>query len=441
MRPRYHFAARANWLSDPNGLVHHAGEWHMFYQYNPLGEDWGHMAWGHATSRDLASWTEHAPALVEDERFMIFSGSAVIDRSNSAGFGKEAMVAIYTGAVEAPNKHQAQCLGWSNDNGRTWTKFAGNPVLDRGMADFRDPNVTWHAASGRWIMVVVLSEEDRAVLYRSANLRDWEELSDIPAPPAPGHLWECPLLVELPVEGSGETLWMFKVDLISGAPGSGALYLLGSFDGERFVPDGEWRAVDAGSDFYAAIAWHEPRDNRDRPCWIGWMGNHAYQRALPLQGWRGAMSLPRRLSLRRGEMGLRLAQEVEPACRALFGPDRRIDATGAPVAIPAAARIVIDGSAGSWFLRLSDETGRTIGISRKGSRISIRRCDPVTPGLDIGREASITAGSAVELWLDAGSLELFADQGAIAMTLQHRIDPRSLRMEADCSVALAGLAG
>lgn len=440
MRPRYHYAPAANWLSDPNGLVHHAGVWHMFYQYNPLGEDWGHMAWGHATSTDLATWIELPPALLEDDRHMIYSGSAVVDRANSAGFGADAIVAVYTGAREHPVKHQAQCLAWSGDGGKVWTKFAANPVLDRGLADFRDPNVIWHEATARWIMVVVLSEEDRALLYASPNLRDWTQLSQIALPGVPGHLWECPLLIELPVEGCAQTRWLFKVDVLSGAPGSGACYVAGTFDGERFAPDGDWHLADLGSDFYAAIAWHAPRDARGRPCWIGWMGNHGYQRKLPLQGWRGAMSLPRRLSLRPGEGGMTLVQEIEPSCAALFGPLRLLLPERGGTDIPAAARLRLDAAGEDWSLAVTGEAGRSIRLSASPGRLTVIRRDAVTPELDAVYDAAFDPHSPIDLWIDVGSIELLANGGALSLTLQHRLDAETLRLETDRAIAIAALA-
>lgn len=442
LQPRYHYAPAANWLSDPNGLVHQAGEWHMFYQYNPHGEEWGHMSWGHATSPDLAHWQEHAPALLEDERHMIYSGSAIIDRNGTAGFGRDAMIAIYTGCEHAPAKRQVQCLAWSNDKGRNWSKYSGNPVLDRGLADFRDPNVIWHEASGQWVMTVALSEENRAVLYGSANLRDWKELSEIPTLGAPGHLWECPMLIELPVLGERDTRWIFKVDILSGARGSGALYLVGQFDGQRFMPEGGWEVADMGTDFYAAIAWHEPRDDLGRPCWIGWLANHAYQRQLPRQGWRGAMSLPRRLSLRREGARLLLVQQVEPSCAGLFGPLRKYDLSAGSAAIPVASRLQLDGGLRHWTLQLAGEAGRTLTLARSPEALAVTRKDPVTPALDSFAECAIRSTAPVELWLDTGSLEILADYGASAMTLQHRLGTETLVLQAEGpgSVELAGLA-
>ena len=423
MRPTYHFAPAANWLSDPNGLVHFADEWHLFYQYNPHGEDWGHMSWGHAVSRDLAQWEELAPALLEDERHLIFSGSAVIDHGNTSGLGEAAMVALYTGATLGAAAHQGQCLAWSNDCGRNWHKLAENPVLDIGKADFRDPNVFWHAATGRWIMVVVLSAENRALIYCSRDLRTWEELSAIEGTGAPGEIWECPLLIELPIEGGG-TSWLFKVDVLSGAPGSGALYKTGSFDGANFTPDqaGQWLLADGGADFYAAIAWHDPRDEQGRPLWIGWMGNHAYQGKLPALGWRGAMSVPRRISLRRHNDRLCLVQEVEIASTAGIAT-ARLDQKD----IAMVSHLSLPGA--QFSLQLRDADGRELLVERETSLLRVTRVDPANSFLTAQRELPLGAGQPVEVWLDDGSIEIFGEQGAVALTMQHRMAGKRLALD------------
>ncbi len=415
MRPQYHYAATANWLSDPNGLVHWNDEWHLFYQYNPDGEYWGNMSWGHAVSRDLHEWEELPPALTGDALGMIFSGSAVIDHANSAGLGAGAMVAIYTSASDDPQR-QAQSLAWSNDHGRSWHKYAGNPVLDIGLADFRDPNVFWHEPSARWIMVVALSALNSAAIYASSDLKAWEQLSDISGGDAPGEIWECPLLIELPVEGEAATRWLFKVDVLRGAPGSGALYRTGTFDGTQFRADPQgWLALDGGTDFYAAIAWHEPRDEAGRPLWIGWLGNHAYQGHLPLQGWRGAMSLPRRLSLRRFGQSFRLRQEV---------PETVV--SGVTVAdlgqatVPAAARIELPGDR-DFKLRIEAAEDRILQVERRASLLLVTRRDPALPYLDTVQQLELNGPGSIEVWLDVGSLELLANQGCAALSVQHRL--------------------
>ena len=416
MRPQYHYAAAANWLSDPNGLVFHQGEWHLFYQYNPQGEDWGHMSWGHAVSRDLASWEELPVALEEDERGMIFSGSAVIDQTNTAGFGAGAMVALYTNAAEEATPHQSQYLAWSTDNGRTWHKYAGNPVLDIGAPDFRDPNVFWHAPSARWIMVAVLANSNRALIFASHDLKQWDEYSVVHGHGAPGEVWECPLLIELPIDGEQQARWLFKVDVLRGAPGSGALYCTGTFDGIRFVPDPDgWQVADMGRDFYAGVAWHQPRDDQGRPLWIGWIGNHAYQGSLPRQGWRGAMSLPRRMSLRRQDGGLRLRQEVAAeavgALPLTVLTDHRIGQS---------ARIELPGDQ-PLALTLADGEGRMLRIERRGDAIEVTRHDPGGLYFSAVQTARIAGDAPIQVWLDMGSLEVLGADGCCAITLQHRL--------------------
>ena len=431
MRPRFHYAARANWLSDPNGLVHHNGHWHMAYQYNPQGEDWGHMAWGHAVSPDLVCWTELPPALVEHDGVMIYSGSAVIDHANTAGFGRDAMVAIYTAANHAAQR-QTQCLAFSTDHGQHWTHYAGNPVLDLGLADFRDPNVFWHQATSRWIMAVVLSTENNAAIYTSPDLRSWTLASTITTDGAPGHLWECPLLIELPVEGTNDTRWLFKVDVLSGAPGSGALYRTGRFDGVRFIADGPWQVVDHGSDFYAAIAWHSPRDAAGRPVWIGWMGNHAVQAHLPLQGWRGAMSVPRRLSLVDADEGYRLCQRVEPAVLSAFTPAQSLALDIAPVDLGPGLITAMTGT-----LALEDGAGRRLEIRRDAHGVAVTRRDPVTPELNADARALLPSEAELTVLIDHGSIELLSGDSTLCLTLQHRLAGSTWRASADRALTVA----
>jgi len=433
VRPTYHYTPAANWLSDPNGLVFADGEWHLFYQYNPHGEQWGHMAWGHAVSRDLVAWEELAPALLEDDGHQIFSGSAVVDAAGVAGFGEGALVAAYTGAAHDGSR-QVQCLAHSNDSGRSWTKYPGNPILDRGIADFRDPNIFWHGPSTQWIMVVALSAEDRALVYGSRDLKAWTELSSIGPHLGCGRVWECPLLIELPVEGESESRWLFKVDLLHDGPGSGAIGVIGSFDGRDFVAEGNWRLLDQGRDFYAAIGWHEPRDNAGRPAWIGWIGNHSYQAALPMRGWRGAMSLPKRLSLRRApDGGLVVVQSVDDAVISLLGDRRAIIAGDQRVAW--ASRMTIE--AGRWSLALIDDAGDSVTIESDGTGLSLCRAAGISPAYDAVIALGAFGGRATRLWLDGSTLELEADEGASWASFQHLLTSRTLtlRFATDSGVA------
>ena len=239
MRPGFHFTAEKNWLNDPNGLVYHDGEWHLFYQFNPFGDTWGHMSWGHAVSRDLLAW-EHLPvAIPEKDGIMAFSGSALVDHANTSGFGTKdspPMVAIYTGHREG---RQDQRLAYSTDKGRTWTMFDGNPVLDIEKADFRDPKVFWHAPTKRWVMAVALSIERKISFYASPDLKKWEHLSDFGPAGAVKGIWECPDLFEVPIDGTNQERWVLNINLgdHSVAGGSGAQYFTGTFDGKAFTAD------------------------------------------------------------------------------------------------------------------------------------------------------------------------------------------------------------
>lgn len=427
MRPAYHFTPKANWLSDPNGLVHDGSVWHMFYQYNPQGEDWGNMSWGHCISHDLAHWQELDPAILADDRRHVFSGSAIIDHRNSAGFGNDAMIALYTAAATGDPQHQAQALAYSGDSGESWTDYAANPVLDLAMADFRDPYVFWHAPSAAWVMVVVKSNEQLAQLYRSSDLKSWELASEIPTGSAPGEIWECPTLVELPVGTGAATRWLLKVDVLKGAPGSGAIYLTGGFDGHVFRPDSPtWQAVDHGRDFYAAIAWNGPRDAAGRPAWIGWMGNHAYQHALPKRGWRGVMSLPRRLSLVDQGDGLKLAQAVEPSVADLFGNPSALVSKG----MPAASRIVIGGIFSGEFA-IGDGANSHFSIRSEGDQWRITRSDAGLPFLDAQTTIERTDGLGLAIWVDRETIEVMSMDGTTCASFQHRPAGALLRVETD----------
>jgi sucrose-6-phosphate hydrolase SacC (GH32 family) len=241
-RPQFHFTPEKNWMNDPNGLVFYEGEYHLFYQYNPFGNQWGHMSWGHAVSPDMVHW-QHLPlALPEADGVMIFSGSAVVDWNNSSGFGKNGkppMVAIYTGCRADSDGVQFECIAYSNDKGRTWTKYAGNPVINRNSKDFRDPKVQWYAPTKSWIMTVSLSAEHKVCFYGSQNLKDWTLLSQFGPAGATGGVWECPDLFELPVPGTDEKRWVLAVNINPGsiAGGSGGQYFIGQFDGTKFTPD------------------------------------------------------------------------------------------------------------------------------------------------------------------------------------------------------------
>jgi len=241
-RPQFHYTPAKNWMNDPNGLVYYKGEYHLFYQYNPFGSQWGHMSWGHAVSRDLVHWRELPVAIPEMGDEMVFSGSAVVDKANTSGLGTKAnppMVAIYTAARPGS---QAQALAYSTDRGRTFKRYSGNPVLDIGSGEFRDPKVFWYAPEHEWRMVVSKALEHKIAIYSSPNLKQWTHLSDFGPANATGGAWECPDLFPLKVDGSRrKTKWVMIVNVNPGgiAGGSGAQYFVGDFDGTTFHADNE----------------------------------------------------------------------------------------------------------------------------------------------------------------------------------------------------------
>lgn len=290
------------------------GEYHLFFQYNPHGDRWGHMSWGHAVSRDLVTW-EELPLAIPETEVMAFSGSAVIDWKNSSGFGrggKPAMVAIFTG-FDPKTKNQSQYVAYSNDRGRTFTRYG--KVLDIGSTEFRDPKVFWHAGTSRWVMIAVVATDKKAVIYSSPDLKNWTHESDFgPTPSARSINWECPDLFELPVENgrAGEKRWVLSVSQGDNGPdgGSGGQWFVGSFDGHRFTLDPGWENsphwADLGADFYAAASWTEVPDGRR--IWIGWATDLRYAHAIPTYPSHGLMTVARTLSLQREGDDWRIAQ-------------------------------------------------------------------------------------------------------------------------------------
>lgn len=289
-RPQIHFTPAKNWMNDPNGMVYVDGTYHLFYQYNPQGNGWGNMSWGHATSTDLIHWKEQAVALTRDELGDIFSGSAVIDKDNTAGFGAGAMVALYTSASGA----QQQSLAYSTDGGVNFTRYSGNPVIKNNDDNLRDPKVFWHADSKQWVMALAKGWAKGVELYGSSDLKNWHHLSTfvINLPGRPNFQWECPDLIQF------GNKWVLIVSVNPGGPilGSGMMYFVGDFDGKEFKADALdyplW--LDYGMDNYAGVTWSNTGDRR---IMIGWMNNWNYAGDVPCSPWRSAMTLPRELKL------------------------------------------------------------------------------------------------------------------------------------------------
>ncbi len=447
-RPALHYAPPYGWMNDPNGLSFVDGRYHLYFQYNPLDVDFGDIGWGHAVSDDLTEWETWPVAIEPEPDQLIFSGSLVNDVRGTSPLCEpdqepSCLIAVYTTNRQTPDGAiQTQDLAVSDRAGIEFTKFDGNPVLDLGSADFRDPKVFWHDATERWIMVVVLPIERQVVLFGSTDLVGWEELSRFGPTGAVDGIWECPDLFPAPVTDAGpdgaREKWVMKVDLNPGhvAGGSGGQYFLGDFDGTTFTPDEPDaplpRWVDWGQDFYCATTFHAGADGEGRPLWLGWMNNWSYATELPTFPWRGSMTIPRRIELTTGTDGRlaltqRIADEVlEGAADAVAldsvadsgdsgGDDRR--------GLAASFLLEIDvPRAGRAALQLLDTDANVLAevvFDADADTVQIIRPADTNAGPDgfAGATPSAPLGTGTVLALvDRASVEVFADDGRTSIT-------------------------
>lgn len=430
-RPAFHFAPQRNWMNDPNGLVYDRGLWHLYFQYNPEGSDWGNMSWGHATSVDLQHWTEHPVALRYRGGEQIFSGSIV---ATPARDETTLLTAYYTSAYS--DEHQAQSMATSRDGGYTWEPDAGNPVLDRGSRAFRDPKVVRYTdgeGGSRWIMAAVEADDRQVLFYSSRDLRTWEYLSSFGPLGDTGVVWECPDLVPLAVDGDPSRLrWVL---LLSTNPvgdeanpeGSSMSYVVGRFDGVAFTADAaELVRLDHGRDFYAGVTFDSAPDGG--AIMLGWMNNWRYAGVFPSAPWRGAMSLPRRLSLRTVGGAPRLVQQppsfvhehlADAASVTVFGASRPFG-----FALSGSSLLELEwepSSTGSLRLQLRGDADALVGlehdassnvlrITRGGSAMAAVHPDfPSTSTIALPRDGR--GVTRLLLSLDGPLLEVFADDG------------------------------
>jgi levanbiose-producing levanase len=460
-RPRLHYTPQHNWMNDPNGLVYENGRYHLFYQYNPFGNEWGNMSWGHASSTDLIHWHEQPVAMYANDKEEIFSGSIVADTRNTSGLGPAGvtpLVALYTSAYRAGSGHapgtQAQSLAYSLDHGATWHPYAHNPVLtlEPESKQFRDPKVSWYEPGHYWLMTTVVADAQVVKLYRSDDLIHWSFLSDFSLPNIPhsGALWEMPELVALPLDGDPNRIkWVMIVGVNpwSIAGGSGTMYFVGEFDGRTFTADdaapagsdpSRFHWLDHGADFYAAGTFSGAPDAR--PVAIAWMDNWDYAAKTPTSPWRGAMTLPRELALKTIDGEPRLISPpaatfdtwadgwptthlgdvtVESSTQALSakvrGTAQRIKLTLVPQGAARAGIVVrrsADGTIGTRIVY--DAIQRTLTLDRSQSG-------------DSDFSAAFSARHIVnlpirggrlplEIVVDRGSVEVFADGGRATMT-------------------------
>ena len=440
-RPQLHFSPKEKWTNDPNGLVYFQSTWHLFFQYYPGDIIWGPMHWGHATSKDLVHWRQQPVALYPDSLGYIFSGSAVVDSNNTSGFGKKGripLVAIFTqhdpvGEKNGSNTFQNQSIAYSLDNGRTWTKYIGNPVLKNpGITDFRDPNVCWYRPGKKWIMT--LATKDRVTFYASADLKSWKKQSEFGQDlGAHGGVWECPDL--FPLRLGKATYWVLLVSTNPGGPngGSGTQYFIGQFDGKKFYPaDNTVRWIDYGPDDYAGITWN---NTGERKVFLGWMSNWTYASQLPTTTWRNAMTLPRELSLRRLDGGIYLCSAPVKELKSLAGVSKVLKEVTIDSITDLSSRV--DCSSGlykltlkgtglkDFFITFSNVKGEqmVVGYELASNRWYIdRSLSGVTDfNHEFPRKYFAPRPSAAGEWdltivMDASSLELFADKGLTVMS-------------------------
>ena len=334
-RPNFHFTPQKNWMNDPNGMFYLNGKYHLYFQYYPEDNVWGPMHWGHAISEDLVQWKEQPIAIFPDSLGYIFSGSAVVDHENRSGFGKDGIapvIAIYTyHDIEKEKKgdldFQSQAIAYSLDEGQTFTKYSGNPVIpNSGIKDFRDPKVTWDASREQWVMV--LATYEKTLFYTSKNLKDWDFASSFgEGVGAHGGVWECPDFIPMQVENSEEIKWVLLQSLNPGHinGGSGTQYFIGDFDGTNFTMDQKFAQdvetekaiwLDYGRDNYAGVTWSNVPESDGRTLFIGWMSNWDYALVVPTNGWRSAMTASRELKLTKSNDAYRLTSNpVEELAR------------------------------------------------------------------------------------------------------------------------------
>lgn len=440
-RPYYHQSPEYGWMNDPNGMVYVDGIWHLFYQWNPYGSKWQNMTWGHATSTDLINWDQHGAAIVPDGLGSIFSGSCVIDRNNTAGFGKDAVIALYTSAAAS----QIQSLAYSNDNGDTFTPYKGNPILTLE-SEARDPNMFWNEETKEWNLILAHALDYEMLLFTSPNLKDWTLQSAFgKGLGCQDGVWECPDLFELPVDGSDKKKWVVICNINPGGPfgGSATQYFIGDFDGKKFVADTDVNGnvptkwMDFGKDHYATVSWSDTPKNRRTV--IGWMSNWQYAADVPTTQFRSANTLPRECELFSQPDGqIYLASVPSPELNALRGKvvassgKKTLSKKAADFNLPAeknaACEIVAEVDArnasevnftisnpkGNKFVMTYDVKEHTISCDRRES--GIVNFSENFPAVTVAPTFEQNGKISLRIFLDSSSVELFTNNGKSVQT-------------------------
>lgn len=412
-RPVYHHTPAWGWMNDPNGMFYKDGVWHLYFQYNPYGSQWENMTWGHSTSTDLIHWTFQGAPIEADAWGTIFSGSAVVDHNNTAGFGKGAVVAMYTSAGE----NQTQSIAYSNDNGQTFTKYDGNPVLTSNTPDYRDPHVFWNEDIKRWNMI--MAEGQHMDIYSSADLKEWKLESQFGAEYGNhGGVWECPDLMKMKVRGTDQYKWMLLCNINPGGPfgGSATQYFVGQFDGHKFTCESapevtKW--MDYGKDHYATVTFDNAPDGRRVA--MAWMSNWQYANQVPTMQFRSANSVPRDLDLYEYEgqtyCGVTPSPELA-AARPKKATKTLTEACEMVVTLKGNATITLANDKGEQVVMTYDEKSRTFAMDRtkSGQKEFSDDFAALTVAPVHGKM------SQLRLFIDRSSIEAFDADGKMAMT-------------------------
>ena len=412
-RPVYHHTPAWGWMNDPNGMFYKDGVWHLYFQYNPYGSQWENMTWGHSTSTDLIHWTFQGAPIEADAWGTIFSGSAVVDHNNTAGFGKGAVVAMYTSAGE----NQTQSIAYSNDNGQTFTKYDGNPVLTSNTPDYRDPHVFWNEDIKRWNMI--MAEGQHMDIYSSADLKEWKLESQFGAEYGNhGGVWECPDLMKMKVRGTDQYKWMLLCNINPGGPfgGSATQYFVGQFDGHKFTCESapevtKW--MDYGKDHYATVTFDNAPDGRHVA--MAWMSNWQYANQVPTMQYRSANSVPRDLDLYEYQgqtyCGVTPSPELA-AARPKKATKTLTEACEMVVTLKGNATITLANDKGEQVVMTYDEKSRTFAMDRtkSGQKEFSDDFAALTVAPVHGKM------SQLRLFIDRSSIEAFDADGKMAMT-------------------------
>ena len=411
-RPLYHHTPQYGWMNDPNGMFYKDGVWHLCYQFNPYGSQWENLSWGHSTSTDLINWKAEPTALEPDALGMMFSGCCVVDKNNTAGFGKDAIVALYTTA----GARQTQSLAYSTDGGKTFTKYADNPIITSNVPDFRDPHVFWNAEAGFWNMILAAGQQ--MSIYSSKDLKEWKHESDFGAEYGNhGGVWECPDLMKMNVKRTNKDKWMLICNINPGGPfgGSATQYFIGQFDGHKFTCEdepSETKWMDYGKDHYATITFDNAPEGRH--VGIAWMSNWQYANQVPTKQYRSANSIVRDFGLfeYKGETYC----SITPAKEMLAARGARVsqptEACEIVVTVKGDAQITLRNAKGEGVVMTYDDEEETFDMDRRRSgNISFSDAFPVAT-------SSPTYGKVRQLriFVDRCSVEAFDGDGKMCMT-------------------------